>query len=106
MSKMPPLLKCKHPGSVLREFQRGCFPNGIVFDESFQYPLMYRYLSKYYKKGENFEKKVFTKNAKTAKNFRKSYFPPKMTGIDLEKSQNYNEPGRTLHESSFVEIVA
>ncbi|KRZ65050.1 hypothetical protein T10_1871 [Trichinella papuae] len=29
-----------------------------------------------------------------------------MTGIDLEKSQNYNEPGHTLHESSFVEIVA
>ncbi|KRY94832.1 hypothetical protein T11_12813 [Trichinella zimbabwensis] len=28
------------------------------------------------------------------------------TGIDLEKSQNYNKPGRTLHESSFVEIVA
>ncbi|KRZ07837.1 hypothetical protein T11_342 [Trichinella zimbabwensis] len=28
-----------------------------------------------------------------------------MTGTDLEKSQNYNEPGRTLHESSFVEIV-
>ncbi|KRZ63755.1 hypothetical protein T10_843 [Trichinella papuae] len=23
---MPPLLKCKHPGSVLREFQRGRFP--------------------------------------------------------------------------------
>ncbi|KRZ65147.1 hypothetical protein T10_12911 [Trichinella papuae] len=45
MSKMFPLLKCKHPGSVLRELQRGCFPN-------------------------------------------------------------YNEPGRTLHESSFVEIVA
>ncbi|KRY98238.1 hypothetical protein T11_8446 [Trichinella zimbabwensis] len=22
-----------------------------------------------------------------------------MTGIDLEKSQNYNEPGLTLHES-------
>ncbi|KRZ00166.1 hypothetical protein T11_11402 [Trichinella zimbabwensis] len=29
-----------------------------------------------------------------------------MTGIDLEKSMNYNEPGRTLRESSFVEIVA
>ncbi|KRY98914.1 hypothetical protein T11_14367 [Trichinella zimbabwensis] len=27
-------------------------------------------------------------------------------GIEMEKSQNYNEPGRTLHESSFVEIVA
>ncbi|KRY95232.1 hypothetical protein T11_15116 [Trichinella zimbabwensis] len=30
MSKMPPLLKCKHPGSVLREFQRGCFPRNIT----------------------------------------------------------------------------
>ncbi|KRY99039.1 hypothetical protein T11_15949 [Trichinella zimbabwensis] len=29
-----------------------------------------------------------------------------MTEIDLEKSKNYNEPVRTLHESSFVEIVA
>ncbi|KRY98239.1 hypothetical protein T11_4365 [Trichinella zimbabwensis] len=28
-----------------------------------------------------------------------------MTGIDLEKSQNYNEPGLTLHESVFVEIL-
>ncbi|KRY97889.1 hypothetical protein T11_12271 [Trichinella zimbabwensis] len=34
------------------------------------------------------------------------FFPPKMTGIDIEKSQNYNEPVRKLHESSFVEIVA
>ncbi|KRZ75127.1 hypothetical protein T10_11566 [Trichinella papuae] len=57
MSKMPPLQKCKHPASVLREFQRGCFP----------YPLIHRYLAKYYKKGEHFEKKVFTENAKTAK---------------------------------------
>ncbi|KRZ75110.1 hypothetical protein T10_1161 [Trichinella papuae] len=67
MSKMPPLLKCKHPGSILREFQRGCYPNGIVYDESLQYTLMYRYLAEYYKKSENYEKKVFTKNAKTAK---------------------------------------
>ncbi|KRZ00706.1 hypothetical protein T11_9097 [Trichinella zimbabwensis] len=29
-----------------------------------------------------------------------------MSGINLEKSQNYNEPGRTLQESSLVEIVA
>ncbi|KRZ09756.1 hypothetical protein T11_9228 [Trichinella zimbabwensis] len=42
MSKMPPLLKCKHPGSILREFQRGCYPKksenynepGRKFDES------------------------------------------------------------------------
>ncbi|KRZ76497.1 hypothetical protein T10_6442 [Trichinella papuae] len=67
---MFPLLKCKHPGSVLRELQRGCFP-----------PTKFR-------------------------NFRRWYFFPKMTGIHLEKSQNYNEPGNTLHESSFVEIVA
>ncbi|KRY96035.1 hypothetical protein T11_10716 [Trichinella zimbabwensis] len=64
---MPPLLKCKHPGSILREFQRGCYPNGIVYDESLQYTLMYRYLAEYYKKGENYEKKIFTKNVKTAK---------------------------------------
>ncbi|KRZ65477.1 hypothetical protein T10_1004 [Trichinella papuae] len=38
--------------------------------------------------------------------FLKILFCPKKTAIDLEKSQNYNEPGRTLHESSFVEIVA
>ncbi|KRY62624.1 hypothetical protein T11_4424, partial [Trichinella zimbabwensis] len=25
-SKMFPLLKCKHPSSVLRELQRACFP--------------------------------------------------------------------------------
>ncbi|KRY97256.1 hypothetical protein T11_14589 [Trichinella zimbabwensis] len=50
MSKMFPLLKCKHPGSVLRELHRGCFPNGIVFDESLQYPLIYCYLPKYHKK--------------------------------------------------------
>ncbi|KRY98952.1 hypothetical protein T11_18399, partial [Trichinella zimbabwensis] len=37
--------------------------------------------------------------------FPNNIFPPKMTGIDLEKSQNYNEPVRKLHESSFVEIV-
>ncbi|KRY97652.1 hypothetical protein T11_7640 [Trichinella zimbabwensis] len=42
---MFPLLKFKHPSSVLRELQRGCFPN-------------------------------------------------------------HNEPGRTLHGTSFVEIVA
>ncbi|KRZ00912.1 hypothetical protein T11_14328 [Trichinella zimbabwensis] len=28
-----------------------------------------------------------------------------MTGIDLQKSQNYNEPGLTLHESVFLEIL-
>ncbi|KRZ67515.1 hypothetical protein T10_9917 [Trichinella papuae] len=26
MSRMFPLLKCKHPGSVSREFPMGCFP--------------------------------------------------------------------------------
>ncbi|KRZ07836.1 hypothetical protein T11_8079 [Trichinella zimbabwensis] len=74
MSKMFPLLKCKHSGSVSRELQRACFPvylvrhcanfrrylfhqNGIVFNDSLQYPLIYRYLAKYYKKGENFERK-------------------------------------------------
>ncbi|KRZ05631.1 hypothetical protein T11_13905 [Trichinella zimbabwensis] len=67
MSKMFPLLKCKHPGSVLRELQRGCFPNDIIFDESLEYPLLYHYLGKYYKKGENLEKNVSIKNAKTAK---------------------------------------
>ncbi|KRZ65246.1 hypothetical protein T10_2942 [Trichinella papuae] len=73
MSEMFRLLKCKHPGSVLRELQRGCFPvydgrhcanfrgyllhqNGIVFDESLEYPLLYHYLGKYYKKGEKLEK--------------------------------------------------
>ncbi|KRY99295.1 hypothetical protein T11_13874 [Trichinella zimbabwensis] len=63
MSKIFPLLKGKHPPSILRDLQRGCFP-----------PTKFR-------------------------NFSKSYFPPKMTGGDLEKSQNYNEPGRTFHES-------
>ncbi|KRY80364.1 hypothetical protein T11_9153 [Trichinella zimbabwensis] len=29
-----------------------------------------------------------------------------MTGIHFEKLQNHNEPGRTLHGTSFVEIVA
>ncbi|KRZ75060.1 hypothetical protein T10_10787 [Trichinella papuae] len=29
-----------------------------------------------------------------------------MTSIDQKKSGNYNEPGRTLHESVFVEILA
>ncbi|KRY95085.1 hypothetical protein T11_14318 [Trichinella zimbabwensis] len=29
-----------------------------------------------------------------------------MNGIDFEKLQNHNEPGRTLHGTSFVEIVA
>ncbi|KRY96913.1 hypothetical protein T11_4366 [Trichinella zimbabwensis] len=29
-----------------------------------------------------------------------------MTGIDFEKLQNHNEPGRTLHGTSFVEIMA
>ncbi|KRZ09734.1 hypothetical protein T11_6556 [Trichinella zimbabwensis] len=28
-----------------------------------------------------------------------------MTGIDQKKSENYNEPGLTLHESVFVEIL-
>ncbi|KRZ64264.1 hypothetical protein T10_12867 [Trichinella papuae] len=50
MSKMFPLLKCKHSGSVSREPQRACFPNGIVYDEYLQSPLIYRYLAKYHKK--------------------------------------------------------
>ncbi|KRY99982.1 hypothetical protein T11_4143 [Trichinella zimbabwensis] len=27
-----------------------------------------------------------------------------MNGIDNKKSENYNEPGRTLHESFYAEI--
>ncbi|KRY96840.1 hypothetical protein T11_3275 [Trichinella zimbabwensis] len=37
---MVPLQKFKHPGFVLRELQRGCFPNGIVIDESLEYSLI------------------------------------------------------------------
>ncbi|KRY99379.1 hypothetical protein T11_3284 [Trichinella zimbabwensis] len=40
------------------------------------------------------------------RNFGKFYFSPKLTSMDHKKSGNYNEPGRTLHESVFVEILA
>ncbi|KRZ69504.1 hypothetical protein T10_1054 [Trichinella papuae] len=50
MSKMYQLVKCMHPGSVLRDLQRDCLPNGIVFDESLQHTLTYRYLAIYHKK--------------------------------------------------------
>ncbi|KRY97712.1 hypothetical protein T11_2321 [Trichinella zimbabwensis] len=54
MSEMFPLLKCKHPVSVLRELHRGCFPS----------PLIYRNLAIYRNKGYNYENKIFIKNAK------------------------------------------
>ncbi|KRY99218.1 hypothetical protein T11_16896 [Trichinella zimbabwensis] len=47
MSEMPPLQKCKHPGSVLREFQRGCFP-GITTNLVAR--CMKAYLSRYWRK--------------------------------------------------------
>ncbi|KRZ67299.1 hypothetical protein T10_13533 [Trichinella papuae] len=97
MSKVFPLLKCKHTGSVLRELQRGCFPGNIT------------------KKGENFEKKSFLQKRENSMGYRPPNFEILEENVLLQKwtywvliyrkqLDKYNEVIRSVPVCVFFEI--
>ncbi|KRY96078.1 hypothetical protein T11_16937 [Trichinella zimbabwensis] len=57
MSRMFPLLKCRHPGCVSREFHMGCF---LVYSD---------------RHGANFRSHLFHKHVNGGENLKKNFSP-------------------------------